>query len=242
MGERTLPPVRRHHCAGQGVDPADAIPDPEQSAPPDGTLIAHLRRHLALHTAKVAEAALTAAAGQTIALPAQDTADLAVSLRWQRPSTRRAIFGRRWYDRVGLWKFSTGPHAIVQCAARRRAKKPLAKHDLRIEGGATRDKPVQHIAAAVGDIRNHYDNGAINAVIVLTDGYDTVDNTERRHLRDTISSKDKPVEVCTIAYGADAEPKIPGNKHNILTEISKATGDTSRSASDADPSPMYSSN
>jgi transposase len=37
-------------------------------------LIAHLRRNRALHTAKVADAALTAATRQTIALPAQDTA------------------------------------------------------------------------------------------------------------------------------------------------------------------------
>jgi len=38
------------------------------------TLIAYLRRHRALHTAKVADAALNAAARQSIALPAQDTA------------------------------------------------------------------------------------------------------------------------------------------------------------------------
>ncbi len=37
-------------------------------------LIAHLRRHRAQHTAKVADTALAAAARQTIALPAQDTA------------------------------------------------------------------------------------------------------------------------------------------------------------------------
>jgi transposase len=49
------------------------------------TLIAHLRRHRALHTAKMADLALAAAARQTIALPAEDTAaalvaELAASL------------------------------------------------------------------------------------------------------------------------------------------------------------------
>jgi hypothetical protein len=37
-------------------------------------LIAHLRRHGALHTAKVADTALAAAARQTVRLPGQDTA------------------------------------------------------------------------------------------------------------------------------------------------------------------------
>jgi hypothetical protein len=73
-------------------------PEQIRAAGRDG-LIAHLRRNRALHTAKVAEAALTAAAGQTIGLPAQDTAaaltaDLAahlLQLRQRIKATDKAI-------------------------------------------------------------------------------------------------------------------------------------------------------
>jgi transposase len=41
-------------------------------------LVAHLRRHKALHVAKVADTALVAAAKQTLALPGQDTAALII--------------------------------------------------------------------------------------------------------------------------------------------------------------------
>ena len=73
-------------------------PEQIRAAGRDG-LIAHLRRHRALHTAKVADAALTAAARQSIALPAQETAaaltaDLAghlVQLRQRIKATDKAI-------------------------------------------------------------------------------------------------------------------------------------------------------
>jgi transposase len=73
-------------------------PEQIRTAGRDG-LIAHLRRHRALHTAKVADTALTAATRQSIALPAQDTAaaltaDLAshlVQLRRRIKDTDQAI-------------------------------------------------------------------------------------------------------------------------------------------------------
>jgi len=62
-------------------------------------LIAYLRRHRAMHTAKVADAAMTAVSRQSIALPAEDTAaaltaDLAthlLQLRRRIKATEQAI-------------------------------------------------------------------------------------------------------------------------------------------------------
>jgi transposase len=74
-------------------------------------LIAHLRRHHALHTAKVADAAVAAVQQQTIAMPAQDTAgrlvaDLATHLLQLRRRIKDA-------DKAIETAFTTHPQAEI---------------------------------------------------------------------------------------------------------------------------------
>lgn len=87
------------------------------------------------------------------------------------------------------------------------------------------------IDAAVGSIRDTWDPGAINAVIVLTDGRNEVRgglNLDR--LIEQIRSTEHPVRVFTIAYGSTADEQAPvDSKKNrdgqtVLERISGVTG------------------
>jgi len=74
-------------------------------------LIAHLRRHGALHTAKVADTALAAAARQTISLPGQDTAASLVSdIAAAMLQLRRRI---KSLDKAIDTAFATHPQAAI---------------------------------------------------------------------------------------------------------------------------------
>ncbi|MFC4065884.1 VWA domain-containing protein [Actinoplanes subglobosus] len=151
-------------------------------------------------------------------------------------------FGER--DRVGLWSFSAGHHARV----RRATCDEQQKNELRnqIAGlEAEENVPTDLYTAvkeAVADLRADYDPAAINAVILLTDGDDTVNSTNNRTKFDEMfeliksdSGGERPVAVFSIAYGDDADPTIKNKgkpDSTVLTDISGAAGGSTRKAED----------
>lgn len=136
------------------------------------------------------------------------------------------------HDHVGLWTFAGKRLEAIPAnpmTATQRAGLTDAFVGLRA-GGKT--CLYNTIDAAVGSVRASWDPGAINAVIVLSDGRnDAAPTIDLDTLLGRIQPGVRPVRVYTIAYGRDADP---GDKdgQSTLKRIAEATGGVRYSAPD----------
>ncbi len=150
-------------------------------------------------------------------------------------------------DRVGLWKFSNaasldGRHHYVPLVDIGPMGEKLADHH-----GVTRRRELADevdglvpngatglygtVEAAVDTMRRKYDPGAINAIVLLTDGRNE-GVPSRPSLQDVlarIGTPDKRIRVFTVAYGSAADQQDANGK-TVLEEISAATGARAYSA------------
>lgn len=137
---------------------------------------------------------------------------------------------------VGLWLFPSRTGDAVQEVAPVRAVGDAADRTalggvlagLRpVPGGST---PLYDATlAAVDSQQEHWQDGAVNAVVLLTDGRDTVSATPLPRLLSRLESardSDRPVPVITIAFGPDSDAAT-------LAAISEASGGASYRASSA---------
>lgn len=150
-----------------------------------------------------------------------------------------ALFGEfHKSDRVGLWKFSDsdvlgGGHDYKELV-------PVGPFDGRLSGGTRSKKLADNVAglepggatglydtldAAVRTLRKDYDPGAINAVVLLTDGVNEDGNSiSLPALLKRIGDRGQPqIRVFTIAYGDKADKKDAGGR-TVLEEVASATG------------------
>jgi Ca-activated chloride channel family protein len=135
-----------------------------------------------------------------------------------RDAVPGAVTGFAERDRVGLWSFSSTHRPTVPPAPMTGAQRSAVTAAIdRLEPGG--DTALYNtVAAAVDDVRARWDPGAINAVIVLTDGRDDVPHTiDLGTLTTRLTAGDRPVRVFTIAYGADAD-------RDGLRRIAETTG------------------
>jgi Ca-activated chloride channel homolog len=137
-------------------------------------------------------------------------------------------------DRIALWEFSSeiAPdrvpwRVLLPFTPAQEAAAPFAASVERLEPiGQTQLYATTR--AAVDYVRNDYDAGGINAVILLSDGkQDPAEPAELEPLLAELSagSIEKPVRVFTIAYGGDADTQT-------LVKISEATRAQSFTAAD----------
>lgn len=134
-------------------------------------------------------------------------------------------------DEVGLWTFSTpigkgkdwqplvpiGPMRERVGAAARRATIDADLAGLKVHGGTALYRSIE---AAYEEVHARYRADRINAVVVLTDGYDS--SKGRGPSLDELLAKlrsdpARPVRVLTIAYGKDVAT-------DVLTRIAQDTG------------------
>ncbi|MGW0765727.1 phosphorylase family protein [Streptomyces sp. NPDC002676] len=150
-------------------------------------------------------------------------------------------------DQVGLWKFSNaasldGKHHYVPLVDIGPMGERLADHH-----GVTRGKELVDeveglipngatglygtIEAAVDTMRENYDPGAINAIVLLTDGRNegVPSNPTLQDVLARIGTPDKRIRVFTVAYGSQADQQDVNGK-SVLEEISAATGARAYSA------------
>ncbi|MGW0880056.1 phosphorylase family protein [Streptomyces sp. NPDC002671] len=150
-------------------------------------------------------------------------------------------------DQVGLWKFSNaasldGKHHYVPLVDIGPMGERLADHH-----GVTRGKELVDeveglvpngatglygtIEAAVDTMRENYDPGAINAIVLLTDGRNegVPPNPTLQDVLAKIGNPDKRIRVFTVAYGSEADQQDVNGK-SVLEEISAATGARAYSA------------
>ncbi|WP_157518912.1 substrate-binding and vWA domain-containing protein [Herbidospora mongoliensis] len=136
-------------------------------------------------------------------------------------AAKRAVgdFGPR--DRVGLWSFSTGYDELVPVAAG-------THDDLRAEIDRLRPRGATGLydtaLAAVEHVQKQARSDTINAVVLLTDGRNEVQQSiSLDHLLKGLRGED-PVRVFTIAYGADADLETL----ETISETTRATSYDSR--------------
>ncbi len=132
-------------------------------------------------------------------------------------AAKRAVgdFGPR--DRVGLWSFSTGHEELVPVAQGTREKLRAEIDRLRPQGATGL---YDTALAAAKHVQKQARTDTINAVVLLTDGRNEVQQSiSLDRLLDGLRGKD-PVRVFTIAYGADAD-----------LETLKTISETTRAAS-----------
>ncbi|MFJ9817561.1 substrate-binding domain-containing protein [Streptomyces sp. NPDC101151] len=144
-------------------------------------------------------------------------------------------------DRVGLWKFSNaagldGKHHYVPLVdIGPMGEKPAGR------GGATRRAVLADevgnlvpsgatglygtVEAAVDAMRKDYDPGAINAIVLLTDGRNegVPPTPSLKQVLAGIGTPEKRVRVFTVAYGSQADQQ-DSNGRTVLEEIAAATG------------------
>ncbi|WP_061299439.1 substrate-binding and vWA domain-containing protein [Herbidospora cretacea] len=117
-------------------------------------------------------------------------------------AAKRAVgdFGPR--DRVGLWSFSTGHDDLVPVATGTRDELRAEIDRLRPQGATGL---YDTALAAVKHVRKKARSDTINAVVLLTDGRNEVQQSiSLDDLLKGLGAED-PVRVFTIAYGADAD-------------------------------------
>lgn len=144
-------------------------------------------------------------------------------------------------DRVGLWKFSNAAnldgkhHYLPLIDIGPMGEKPAGKH------GATRRAELRGevkglvpdgstglygtVEAAVDTMRKDYDPGAINAIVLLTDGRNegVPPTPTLKDVLARIGAPEKRVRVFTVAYGSKADQQ-DANGRTVLEEIAAATG------------------
>jgi Ca-activated chloride channel homolog len=112
-------------------------------------------------------------------------------------------------DRVGLIKFSNDVHELVPIAPMSTNRKPLRRAiDTIFPEEDTRVRDA--IIAGVSAVQAKLDRGAINAVVVLTDGTDTASSRTTEEVASELAAQGRretgQIRVFTIAYGA--EPNV----------------------------------
>lgn len=144
-------------------------------------------------------------------------------------------------DEIGLWEFSTE----LAGSKDYRELVPLGSTDGSYQGRSRRDAAIaayqsmtpQHgtalydsILAAYKNARNNYVLGALNAVVVLTDGKDEDDPNSvglsgLLRVLGKLQDPEQPLRIVTIGYGT-------GTDASVLDQIAKATGGLSFNAPD----------
>ncbi|MFG2571782.1 substrate-binding domain-containing protein [Streptomyces sp. NPDC048481] len=141
-------------------------------------------------------------------------------------------------DRVGLWKFSDA----FTLGGRNDYKElvPLGPYRARMAGSTRAELLAENVGnltaegatglndtldAALKAMRAHYDPRAINAIVLLTDGFNEdgdslSDAALEREIKDPSQQR---IRVFTIAYGSEADPKDQQGS-SALKEIAKAGG------------------
>ncbi len=123
-------------------------------------------------------------------------------------------------DRMGLTKFSDEITPLVPIGPLRENRKALIEAARTIlPDGETRVRDA--IVDAVETVERRFDEGAVNAVVVLTDGADTASTQSApaaiARLEEQSEKEAGQVRVFTIAYGSDADTVE-------LEHIAEATG------------------
>ena len=123
-------------------------------------------------------------------------------------------------DQLGVITFSTTMKILTPLSplGEKRADVERRVSGL-IEGGDT--SLYDTVAAAYKDMKDHGDPKHIRAVVVLTDGQDTVSQTDLQGVLDEIGTSSEEggnaIKVFTIAYGSDAD-------EGVLKKIAEPTG------------------
>ncbi|WP_024877417.1 substrate-binding and VWA domain-containing protein [Saccharomonospora piscinae] len=138
-------------------------------------------------------------------------------------------------DRVALWTFSTGPDytrrmPMSPVGEVRDELSHVVRDDLRGKGNTALYNTTH---AAHEMMRENLDPGRVNAIVLLTDGHDTVrGGVSRDELLDSIDAEhlDTSVRIFTIAYGRDADVEAL----EAIATRSKAAAYEARDPSDID--------
>ncbi|MEU4877327.1 substrate-binding domain-containing protein [Streptomyces sp. NPDC021608] len=141
-------------------------------------------------------------------------------------------------DRVGLWKFSDaftlggendyrelvplGPYRARLAGSTRAELLTANVENLTAEGATGLNDTLD---AALKAMRAHYDPRAINAIVLLTDGFNEdgdslSDAALEREIKDPSQQR---IRIFTIAYGSEADPKDKQGS-SALKEIAKDGG------------------
>jgi Ca-activated chloride channel family protein len=123
-------------------------------------------------------------------------------------------------DRVGLMRFSSSVHPVEPIATVKRSRRTLLRQIRRLV--ADGDTALYDAAnRGIGAVRALGDRTRINAVVLLTDGNDTIGRTTEEEvvapLKAHSESEGITVRVFTIAYGSNAN-------NSVLTDIADASG------------------
>jgi Ca-activated chloride channel family protein len=123
-------------------------------------------------------------------------------------------------DRIGLMKFSDNTHLLVPLA-------PFGQNKGKLLSAVNSIFPENDTALflatvnGVSLVKKRADTSRINAVVLLTDGQDTVGGISEGQLLDRLDQEGRAetggVKLYTIAYGADAD-------QGLLERFSEATG------------------
>ncbi|MFF0202625.1 substrate-binding domain-containing protein [Streptomyces sp. NPDC005017] len=141
-------------------------------------------------------------------------------------------------DRVGLWKFSDA--FTLRGDDDYKELVPLGRYDAKLPGGPRAELLTSNVEslvaegatglndtldAAVKAMRDDYDPHAINAIVLLTDGYnEDNESLSQAELLRRIGDPDQPqIRIFTIAYGSEADPHDADGR-SALEEIAKASG------------------
>jgi predicted Ser/Thr protein kinase len=140
-------------------------------------------------------------------------------------------------DKVGLWEFSQdidgeADHRELVAAG------PLTEtQKLRLVGAVDALAPrtdtalYDTLSLAVDTVRANYDDGAINAVVVLSDGADNTNPLGLEPLLRKLEDPEEPVRVFTIAYGIGSVEDRNGQL--ALQQIADASGGARYEAKDS---------
>jgi len=215
--------------AGPGIDGAHGRLDPAAdagsvaSAHSAWTLLTTLRSVLSLIDVSASMAATVPGTSQSKLELARDTA--LGALPYFTPD-----------DAVGLSEFSSSfrgggdyrelvPLGTASANASQRATLKTAYQSLSPQSGTAL---YDSVLKAFDDAGNHYLPGAVNVIVLLSDGDDANSKISLATLLSELQKRQdpsQPVHIITIAYGADADA-------SVLKQIAAATGGASFAAPD----------
>lgn len=215
---------------------ADAVPPRALSVDP--VVISTARQEWTALSRPVSALALIDVSGSmSDQVPGAGATKLDLATRVARSSL--AVFADS--DHIGLRTFSTdpdgvrpwrelvslGPAAGIVGGRDRRSASVAAYRGLRANGGTALYNSIRD---AVGAAQRAYTPGALNTVIVLTDGRNrdapgSITLAQLTAALQSVANSARPVHVITIGYGADVDA-------GALTAVAEASGGTSFTAPD----------